>query len=331
MAYEDNAVASQDEMDRPPTPEEIEAARLTEEANRAAIMGTVRDMKALESGLTQPAPPAATVTRPRNRIYMGPNIGDPLASPKEFFQDAPIGTRINRMPVPVLSPEEQTAVAHRIAMGTRTPPAPLMTGEQFAAQEGYRRAIESGIPSEVATRLYLPPLLKGQTATVIPPYQQAMLAQRDQALAERRRQFDALHPPTTGEGSRTPIVTPIGGGRSVVEVPGSKAWRMIDTSGEVKPFTAAQAAKLYQDITAQERFGRQTNSELTALKPGLLRIMQEGGVATTTGTNAPVVAPPGKTAAAAPARKEVVRLTKDNPPRRAVFDADTKKFLRYAD
>ena len=87
MADEDYQSTPDNRQDQPSTADEIEAARLAEIAKTQQAISLVNAAKQEEASL---------VTPPRNRIYMGPMVGNRNDSPQEFFQHNP--QLINLMP-----------------------------------------------------------------------------------------------------------------------------------------------------------------------------------------------------------------------------------------
>jgi hypothetical protein len=144
-----------------------EDAKKTQQA--VLLAGQMAVEQPAPAAQAQPTPPAPIrpPPAPRNRMYMGPNVGDPNASPQQFFQDAPPNILINRMPTPApLSPPEQQAAQSRVAAATKPAPDPRlsMIGEdQYAAQQGYLNATRQGMEPAAAAQTWLPQMLRGQS------------------------------------------------------------------------------------------------------------------------------------------------------------------------
>ena len=135
------------------------------------------------AGATATGPPSALINRgyarrikeprlhrqappPTNRMYMGPNVGAPGATPQQFFGNAPTGTNVNLAPPQITPPgvSPQAAGYDRgVASGLIEKPSARLTptdiawtpaSEQWAAQQDLKAAVERGVPIEQAGPMY---------------------------------------------------------------------------------------------------------------------------------------------------------------------------------
>lgn len=154
--------------------------------------------------LTQLQPPTAPLNLPvsKGRMYMGPTM-----SPTEeaAFHAMPSGTSINLMPPPAgppLGPLERLQAAdlpgqRTLSIGAAYDPAM----ERYQAQQAIQSAIQRGIPSSDAIRLYgqglFPPergaMTDFQRANALMRQQQ--LNQQAKAEADRQRRLEQLDRP----------------------------------------------------------------------------------------------------------------------------------------
>lgn len=250
----------------------------------ALVQAMRREEAALSAPPRPPAPappPMALTTPPTQTATQPPPPPMPLAPPE--------GAR-PQGPFPIMPPEEVARVAaQKPVPSTRTPPSPGAI--QAYNIQAYSRAIAMGMPQKQAAAIYLPAILAGQVKPMTAG-EQARSAQAQASLAERKRQFDLLHPPTGGEAAK-PGITKLDDRYSVVQVPGSKAWRLLDNkTGETKGFTPAQAASLLTKITKEEQDNGK--SELSGMKDDLTKIVKSGVPA-----KASAIAPPAKPATTA--------------------------------
>ena len=209
-------------------------------------------------------------------MYMGPNVGAPGVTPQQFFGNAPTGTNVNLAPPQITPPgvNPQSAAYDRgVAAGIIEKPSARLTPvnaswtpayEQWAAQQDLKAAVDRGVPMEQAGPMY-PAAFSGRGA---------MTANQQATLAERKREFDERQKALSTTSTAT--ITPLNDRYDIAQVPGSKAWRLIDKkSGEAKTFTPTQAAGLLAKITA----GEQTTGQPTALsgiKEQLTQIVASG-------------------------------------------------------
>ena len=208
----DETIDTQNERaDLEPTPEELQAAEIAKTQQALALVNAAKQEEASIAPLTLIAPP-------RNRTYMGPNIGGPT-NPQEFFGPSlPAGRVIvppaMRTPAP-LTPEAQSALQSRIAAatqpesdtaalartqaldrpGTRTigvsrPPMPVPSaGEmQFEAQQGYLKDVQGGMPIAQARDKWLPLMLSGKAPLgMLTENQRLNTAMRQQQLDQQAK------------------------------------------------------------------------------------------------------------------------------------------------
>ena len=200
----------------------------------------------------------------------------PEPAPQQFFGNAPTGTNVNLAPPQITPPgvSPQAAGYDRgVASGLIEKPSARLTptdiawtpaSEQWAAQQDLKAAVERGVPIEQAGPMY-PAAFSGRGA---------MTANQQASLTERKREFDERQKALSTTSTAT--ITPLNERYDIAQVPGSKAWRLIDKkSGEAKTFTPAQAAGLLAKITA----GEQTTGQPTALsgmKEQLTQIVESG-------------------------------------------------------
>lgn len=232
-------------------------------------------------------PPGATppaVAAPRNRTYIGPMTGAPGASPQAFFdaRGTPNNTVESLAPVSPPMTHEQLLSSGYITEPTErlTPNNVAWTPayEQWAAQQDLKAAIERGVPPQTAMAQYPAAILGSGTRTGT--------MNQNANLAERQRQFDLRRADAMAAANQKPIVQKISDTLSVVQVPGSKAWRLVDSkTGTAKQFSPAQAASLLTRITKEEQ--DTGASALSGMKDQLIAIAESGVPAKSEKTEAP--------------------------------------------
>lgn len=266
-------------------------------------MALAQAMRREEAALTPP--PRAPVPRPA----APPVAIAPPTTQTATLPPAPIASPQATPILPPYSPQElQRVQAQQPVPSTRVPPSEGAQTFYKMQQVDWLMRNRGMKPADAMKMVGI-----GQAPMVKPmtQYQQESIDLRKRAEEAKAKALAA----TGGE----PIIKKIDDRYSAVYLPGSKGLHIIDNhSGETKQFTPIQAASLLTKITKEEEDVGEGKSSLSDMKDQLTKIVRTGVTAKSS-----AVTPPAN------AKKEVTRTTKDG--RKAVFDADTKKFLRYAD
>lgn len=169
-----------------------------------------------------PAPGQAPIQPPRNRMYMGANVGPPDATPQQFFDargQAP-NTMVNQMPPP--TPAQAAGAPGRVAAATSGVMNPGLTSNdegsrKFAVMQMIQQKQDMGQPVPPEQIAALLGGSAGRQPQPITPYQQAEVDQRkarlalDQQRLNKPKEFAPLRPPkplTQTVTERFPAVKP---------------------------------------------------------------------------------------------------------------------------
>lgn len=263
---------------------------------------------------TGPSMSTATLAPPRNRTYMGPNIGGPT-NPEEFFGPSlPPGTVIS--PPSMKNPPLVPGAAGRVAEATSQPEYdPSLTSvdptaRQFRAQQSMQQAIKGGMSSADAFltfgQEFLPPITSPAAARAIFPRSSSSVAavrpptefQRWEMENAARREAQRITPQETARNKAALMDVQAATNRKKwLQMQLTKATIARDTARQQKMPRAVDVAQVQMD---------QYQRELDSL----------AGTTAGTATNAPaaVKAPtapaPAQTAATKPAgtpRKKIDR------------------------
>ena len=194
-----------------------------------------------------PVPPQAPgMAMPRNRMYMGPMVGAPNATPQQFFGDTPNNTLV----APPAPPAGAAQYDQGVASGLIQPPSRRLTPtdtaftpayEQWAAQQDLRAAVDRGVPIDKASLMY--PGAYGGTSRPVKDTERVVGP--GQTLYRNGQPVGTV-PPKVTPAPKTPRYTP------------------------------AQASALYSKIETAEAANGGKPVPLSKLKPQLLAIIQGG-------------------------------------------------------
>lgn len=212
--------------------------------------------------------------------------------------------------------------------------------QRFEAQRRYQAAVESGDQNAMAKWGFAMFPSTGRGTSMFQPQYRSVPAGSSLVAATPWGSTtikEGETPPRVHFGQRGEVLQEKGGVVTQIRPPEAREAKLSSAhvtipaddfgpqiSGPSDHPEILRRAQLKQQQEASDAAARKAESE----KPGFLGRIFGGRPAA-----APVVAPPrtatGTTAAPAAPANEVTRITKDG--RRAVFDATTKRFLRYAD
>lgn len=211
---------------------------------------------------------------------------------------------------------------------------------QFQGMRGYQQSLQAGESAETALARWAPLMFYSHPAAVsttmrslrqptMTPYQQESLG-----LARQRLEMEKAKPPMTPYQEAQ-----IGLSKQRLDILGQRTQEAASRRSEYQRNYLLRREAAAAEKALQNALDRKRDPEETIPKPTdeQIRELQDNyAKAAAALTNAPAMtaptvpqaAPVAAPAAPKPAN-EVIRRTKDG--RLAVFDSDTKKFLRYAD
>ena len=316
----DETIDTQDERaNLEPTPEELQAAEIAKTQQALALVNAAKQEEASIAPLTLIAPP-------RNRTYMGPNIGG-LTNPEEFFGPSlPAGRVIMppamRNPAP-LTPEAQAALQSRIAAatqpesdtaalarvqaldrpGTRTigisrpeMPVPSAGEMQFEAQQGYLTDIKGGMSVTQARDKWLPLMLSGRSPLgMLTENQRLNTAMRQQQLDQQAKtqanRMALLSRPKLTEVDKSALSS----GMATFKANEIAAGKALAKARELLTL-----AKSESELTTANKMARQAMDDIRDAKEGQQKLVEKFRPA---GTVGPGSTASGSTAAIKPPEK----------------------------
>ena len=296
----------------------LSPAEFSDHAGRGgnAAQGTMalaQAMKQEEASLMPPPRPAAP---PPDQASMaqGPAMSAPVAPPQTGTQPMPQASMMPPGVSTITPPQNQIDPAYRQRLmaqqpvpSTRTEPSPAAI--QAYSLGAYQKAVSMGMDKKAALQTYLPQAVAAQlTARPMTEYQRAQDDHRK--WLENQASKKVIPPKTT-------VVTGVGlvdaaTGQVIRAIPQTQTVSQHIPKSDAVPGTPAQpASKGFLGFGAHPA---------VAAVPGT-----PAQDAQTITRKVPVEAPASESSSA----NEIARKTKDG--RVAIYDAKTKKFLRYDD
>lgn len=326
MADEDYQSSPNERADQTPTPEELQAAELAKTRQALLVSAAMQQGEAqLPSRLpTQPAPPPQPGGTPAYEFGRGIGVLRPPAPPPVPPQPAPQG----RMYMgPAMDPQQEAAFMQS-APGTRTnlmPPPPPQSDEAQAAMQT-RMAAATGGESDTATLTRMQAADPEGSRTIgvqsEPKYSDASMANQQNAMRfEAMKKFDA--------GDHSPEVLAAAMGRSMEPMRNQTATKTPPRWVPADPKTGAPGH--FETTEGAVRFAPTVRPAAVPKPPPMNTVRTvmppdiPGGPSRTITERVPAGETRG-TATATSANEEK-RKTKDG--RVAVYDAKTKRFIRY--
>lgn len=244
-------------------------------------------MRQEEAALTSPRMRPRPVS-PVPQTQMAPPAVAPVTATAPMGTPAPVMRPQDNPVIPPYSPQQVAEVAARKPVPSTQ--IPVTEGQQ----QFYRMQQADWLMRNRDMKPVDAMRMAGIATQAMTPYQQAQIG-----LGRQRLQQQAEIAAARAKGAVTPTGPPsivkLDDRYSVVQVPGSKAWRLLDSkTNETKAFTPAQAASILTKITKEEQ--DTGASALSGLKDELTKIVKSGvpGGSVATPKRLRVVGPGGK-------------------------------------